>query len=105
MWLRSTAANSFPTSCQVGLNNESRFYGENFKWRDGERRLNRFLTRLNNKFRRRQKPEIAPDYEPGVLRVCEELMGQGLAIKWGSAGAMLVLKKHGALPHDFAELV
>ncbi len=78
---------------------------ENFKWRDAERRLNRFLTRLKNKFRKRQKPEIAPDYEPGVLRVCEELMRQGLAIKWRSAGSMLVLRKQGALPHDFAGLV
>jgi predicted O-methyltransferase YrrM len=78
---------------------------ENFKWRDAERRLNRFWTRIKNKFRKRQKPDVAQGYAPGVLRVCEELMRQGLAIKWGSAGSMLVLKKLAALPHDFAELV
>jgi len=78
---------------------------DNFKWRDADRRLNRLWIRLKNKFRKRQKPEVAPDYEPGVVRVCEELMRQGLAIKWGSAGSMLVLKKLAALPRDFEELV
>ena len=76
---------------------------ENFKWRDTDRRLNRFLTRMKNKFRRRQKPEIAPDYAPGVLRVCEELLRKGLAAKWRSAGSMLVIQKLADLPRDFAE--
>jgi hypothetical protein len=77
---------------------------DNFRWRDADRRVNRFLTRLKNKFRKRQKPEVAPDYEPGVMRVCEELVQQKLAIKWDSAGSMLVLKKLTDLPRDFAEL-
>ncbi|MBV9618496.1 MAG: class I SAM-dependent methyltransferase [Verrucomicrobia bacterium] len=77
---------------------------DNFKWRDADRRLNRFLIRLKNKFRKRQKAEVAPDYEPGVLRVCEELIRRGLASKWGSAGSMLVLRKLAPLPGDFAEL-
>ena len=78
---------------------------DNFKWRDADRRLNRLWTRLKNKIRKRQKPEIAPAYEPGVLRVCEELIRQGLASKWGSAGSMLVLKKLAVLPCDFANSV
>jgi hypothetical protein len=40
---------------------------DNFKWRDADRRLKRFWIRLKNKFRKRQKPEIAAAYEPGVL--------------------------------------
>ena len=77
---------------------------ENFKWRDAERQLHRVWTRLKNKFRKRQKPEVAPDYEPGVKRVCEELVQQGAATKWRSAGSMLVLKKLTDLPPDFAQL-
>jgi hypothetical protein len=75
---------------------------DNFKWRDADRRLNRLRTRLKNKIRKRQNPEIAPAYEPGVLRVCEELIRQRLASKWGGAGSMLVLKKLAVLPRDFA---
>lgn len=77
---------------------------DNFKWRDADRRLHRFWTRLKNKFRKRQKPEVAPDYEPGVRRVCEELVRQGAASKWQSAGSMLILKKIADLPQDFAKL-
>lgn len=77
---------------------------ENFKWRDTDRRVNRLWIRLKNKFRKRQKPEIAPDYEPGVFRVCDELVRQGLATRWRSAGSMLVLRKLADLPRDFAEI-
>ena len=75
----------------------------NFKWRDADRRLHRIGTRLKNKMRKHQKPEVAPDYEPGVSRVCEELVRQGAASKWRSAGSMLVLQKRADLPRDFAE--
>jgi hypothetical protein len=78
---------------------------ENFKWRDADRRLNRLRIRLKNKFRKRQKPEIAPDYEPGVLKVCDELIRNGLATKWRSAGSMLVLKKLGDLLPDFQKII
>jgi hypothetical protein len=78
---------------------------DNFKWRDADRRLKRFWIRLKNKFRERQKPEIAPAYEPGVLKVCDELVRRGLAAKWRSAGSMLVLKKLADLPSDFSEIV
>src|SRR6266480_964692 len=76
----------------------------NFKWRDADRKLKRFLIRVKNKFRQRQKPEIAPAYEPGVLKVCDELIRQGLAAKWRSAGSMLVMKKLGDLPRNFSEI-
>ena len=76
---------------------------DNFKWRDADRRLNRFWTRLKNKFRRRQKPEVAPDYSPGVLRVCDELVRQGAAAKWRSASSMLVLQKLRDLPAGFGD--
>lgn len=78
---------------------------ENFKWRDADRRLNRLWTRLKNKFRKRQKPEIAPAYEPGALQVCDELIRHGVADKWSSAGSMLVLKKLALLPRDFEATV
>jgi len=77
---------------------------DNFKWRD-DRRLKRFWIRLKNKFRERQKPEVAPAYEPGVLKVCDELIRQGLAAKWRSVGSMLVLKKLADLPAAFSETV
>jgi hypothetical protein len=77
---------------------------DNFKWRDADRRLNRVWTRLKNNFRKRQKAEIAPDYSPGVKRVCDELVRQGAATKWSSAGSMLVLEKVADLPPDFAQL-
>lgn len=77
---------------------------ENFKWRDADRRFNRFWTRLKNKLRKRQKAEVAPDYSPGVFRVCEELVRQGAATKWASAGSLLVLQKLADLPPLFAEL-
>jgi hypothetical protein len=76
----------------------------NFKWRDADRTMNRLWIRLKNKFRKRQKPEVAPDYEPGVLKVCDELIRQGLATKWRSAGSMLVVKKLGDLPRNFSEV-
>lgn len=74
---------------------------DNFKWRDADRRVNRIWTRMKNKFRKRQKAEIAQDYEPGVQRVCDELVQQGAAAKWQSAGSMLVLQKLTDLPPDF----
>lgn len=77
---------------------------DNFKWRDADRRLNRAWTRLKNKFRRRQKPEVAPDYSPGVLRVCDELVRHGAAAKWRSASSMLVLQKLRDLPAGFVDL-
>jgi len=75
---------------------------QNFKWRDADRNLNRLWIRLKNKSRKRQKPEIAPDYEPGVLKVCDELIHQGLAEKWRSAGSMLVMEKLAELPRNFS---
>src|SRR5438477_8514216 len=77
---------------------------DNFKWRDADQRLKRRWIRLKNKFRKRQKPEVAPDYEPGVLKVCDELIRQGLAAKWRWAGSMLVVKKLGDLPRNFSEV-
>jgi hypothetical protein len=77
---------------------------DNFKWRDADRRLNRLWIRVKNKFRRRQKPEIAPGYDPGVLKVCDELIRQGLAVKWRSAGSMLVMRKLADLPGNFSEI-
>jgi methyltransferase family protein len=76
---------------------------ENFKWRDTDRRLNRFWTRLKNKFRGRQKPEIAPDYEIGVSRVCQALLRNGLAERWDAASSMLVMKKLADLPANFRD--
>jgi Methyltransferase domain len=75
---------------------------QNFKWRDADRNLNRLWIPLKNKFRKRQKPEIAPDYEPGVLKVCDELIHQGLAAKWRSASSMLVMEKLAELPRNFS---
>jgi hypothetical protein len=77
---------------------------DNFKWRDADRRLKRLWIRVKNKFRKRQKPEVAPDYEPGVSKVCDELIRQGLAAKWRSAGSMLVMRKLGNLPGNFSEV-
>ena len=77
---------------------------DNFKWRDAGRRVNRFLIRVKNMFRKRQKPEIAPAYEPGVLKVCDELIRQGSAAKWRSAGSMLVMRKLAELPGNFREI-
>ena len=76
---------------------------ENFKWRDADRRMKRFWIRLKNKFRKEQKPEIGPAYEPGVLKVCDELIRRRLAAKWGSAGSMLVLRKFADLPANFSD--
>jgi hypothetical protein len=76
----------------------------NFKWRDQDRHLHRFLIRLKNRFRKKKKPEIAPGYEPAVLKVCDQLIHQGLAVKWGSAGSMLVLRKVADLPKNFSEI-
>src|SRR5207237_930554 len=72
--------------------------------RETYRRLKRLWIRLKNKFRKRQKPEVAPDYEAGVLKVCDELIRQGLATKWRWAGSMLVVKKLGDLPRNFSEV-
>jgi hypothetical protein len=76
----------------------------NFKWRDADRRLNRLWIRVKNRFRKRQKPEVAPDYEPGVLKVCDELVRHGLAAKWRSGGSMLVMRKLSDLPQNFSEI-
>ena len=77
---------------------------ENFKWRDADRKLHRLWIRLRNKFRKRQKPEIAPAYEPGVAKVCDELIRQGLAVKWRTAGSMLVVRKLAHLPAGFSDV-
>jgi Methyltransferase domain len=74
---------------------------ENFKWRDADRRFNRFWIRWKNKFRKRQKPEIAQDYEIGVNLVCQKLLDEGLAERWGGASSVLVLRKLADLPSDF----
>jgi Methyltransferase domain len=78
---------------------------DNFKWRDADRHWKRFAIRLKNKFRKKKKTEIGPAYEPGVLKVCDELIRQGLAEKWGAASSMLVLRKMADLPPDFSERV
>jgi hypothetical protein len=78
---------------------------DNFKWRDEDRWLKRFWTRLKNKFRSRQKPEVAQDYSVGVNRVCQALVDKGLAERWGAAGSMLVLRKLADLPTDFGRFV
>jgi hypothetical protein len=78
---------------------------KNFEWRDADRTLNRFWIRLKNKLREKKKPEVAPDYEVGVFRVCEKLIELGLAKRWGAAGSMLVLRKIDNLPPDFAARV
>jgi hypothetical protein len=78
---------------------------QNFKWRDANRTFHRFTIRLKNQFRARQKPEIAPDYEVGVFRVCEALINFGLAARWGAAASMHVLRKLADLPPDFVEKV
>jgi hypothetical protein len=75
---------------------------ENFKWRDEERQFKRFWTRLKNKFRSRQKPEIAQDYSKGVNRVCRALVNQGLAEHWGTASSMQILRKLADLPNDLS---
>jgi predicted O-methyltransferase YrrM len=76
---------------------------ENFKWRDADRRFNRFWIRLKNKLRARQKPEVAPDYGVGVNRVCRKLLDERLAEQWGAASSMLVLRKLADLPDDFGK--
>jgi predicted O-methyltransferase YrrM len=77
---------------------------DNFKWRDEDRRLKRFWTRLKNRFRSQQKPEVAQDYSVGVDRVCRALVDQKLAEEWGAASSMLVLRKLANLPTDFGKL-
>ena len=76
---------------------------ESFKWRDEDRKLKRWSIRLKNRFRSRQQAEIAPDYEPGVHRVCQKLIELGLAEPWGSASSMWVLRKLKDLPGDFRD--
>ena len=76
---------------------------DNFKWRDVHRRWKRFWIRLKNNFRSEKKPEIAPAYEPGVLKVCEELIRRGLAEKWRATSSMFVLRKIADLPADFSD--
>jgi predicted O-methyltransferase YrrM len=78
---------------------------DNFKWRDEDRRWKRLSIRVKNRFRKAQKPEIGPAYEPGVLKLCDALIGQGFASKWGEAGSMLVLRKLADLSPDFSEIV
>ena len=77
---------------------------DNFKWRDADRRWKRFSIRLKNKFRKEKKPEIGPAYEPGVLKVCDELVRQGVASKWESAASMLVMRKLADLPANFSQV-
>jgi len=78
---------------------------DNFKWRDANRQWKRFWIRFKNKFREEKKPEIGPAYEPGVLKVCQELIRRGFAEKWRSAGSMFVLRKLADLPPEFSEEV
>ncbi|MFL6582939.1 MAG: class I SAM-dependent methyltransferase [Chthoniobacterales bacterium] len=73
----------------------------NFRWREEHRRFNRWWTRMKNRFRTRQKDEMARDYERGVYRVCSQLIVDGIAAEWGRAGSMWVLRKLGELPEDF----
>jgi hypothetical protein len=75
---------------------------ENFVWREQHRRFNRWWIRAKNRFRKRQKDEMARDYEVGVHRVCRQLISDGLAEEWGRASSMWVLKKLRDLPPDFA---
>lgn len=56
-----------------------------------------------NRFRRRQKPEIAQDYKIGVSRVCQRLLDDGLAEQRGAASSVLVLRKPGDLLGDFRD--
>ena len=70
---------------------------------DADRRFNRLVTRFKNKFRKRQKSEVA-QIIAGVKRVCDELIGQGTAVEWASAGSMLVLQKLTDDPPGFAKL-
>lgn len=74
---------------------------KNYEWRDADRRFKRFWIRCKNRFRSKKKPEIAQDYSVGVNRVCDKLVGDGLAERWASAGSMLVLKKRADLPSTF----
>lgn len=76
---------------------------ENYKWRDADRKLNRFWIRLKNALRSNRKPEIAPDYAEGVNRVCRHLVDRGVAQQWAAASSMLVLRKIGDLPVDFVQ--
>jgi len=65
----------------------------NLAWRDQNRTCNRLWIRLKNKVRKRHKPEVAPDYEPGVFSVSHSLIELGVASEWGAAGSMLVFRK------------
>ena len=76
---------------------------ENFRWRDADRHFNRFWIRVKNKFRSRQKLEVAPDYEIGVNRMCQKLLDEGLAERWGAASSLLILKKLADLPSGRAQ--
>ena len=55
------------------------------------------------KFRRTPENEIAQDYEIGVNRVCQKLLSEGLAERWGAASSVLVLRKLADLPGDFRD--
>jgi Methyltransferase domain len=74
---------------------------QNFRWRDKNRTFNRLWIRFKNRFRKRQKPEVAPDYEDGVFCLSQTLIQLGMAAEWGAAGSMLVLRKLVDLPPDF----
>ena len=76
---------------------------DNYKWRDSDRKLNRFWIRLKNRLRAAQKPEIAQDYAEGVNQVCQHLIDRGAAQHWASASSMLVLRKITDLPDDFSQ--
>lgn len=76
---------------------------DNYEWRDSDRRFNRFWIRLKNRLRSEQKSDVSPDYSAGVSRVCQTLLEEGVAERWGKASSMLVLKKLADLPANFRE--
>ncbi|MFL6537798.1 MAG: class I SAM-dependent methyltransferase [Chthoniobacterales bacterium] len=74
-----------------------------FVWRERDRRLHHWWVRTKNRFRAQKKEVMARDYEPGVYCVCQQLIDDGVAIEWGRASSMWVLRKLRDLPPDFAE--
>lgn len=74
-----------------------------FLWREKDRRFHHWWVRTKNRFRGRQKEVMARDYEPGVFCVCQQLIESGVAVEWGRASSMWVLRKSRELPPDFVE--
>ena len=68
---------------------------ENFKWRDEDRRFKRFWIRFKNKFRSRQKPEIAQDYSVGVSAGVPGPCGSRIGPTLGGGRFNVGLKKAG----------